>query len=224
MAITRSKKRPKVKLKKEDTKLTLAQAKRLSDSDLIRFLKCKNPIVHDELVKRYQKKLFVYIYRFVGNREEVEDLLQNVFFKVYKYCKDFDTGRKFSSWIYRIAHNEAVNYIKRKNIKKFISLEEFVSTKDRIETKTDAKSPMELWLRKELRKEVEKAIKSLPKKYQEILEMRYFSEKSYEEIAKILKKPVNTVGTLINRAKKKLEIIILAEEKEYERKKKKARR
>lgn len=210
----------KKKFRKIGSKLTPTRIKKLSDGDLIRLLECKNPAVHNELVGRYQKKLFVYIYRFVGNKEEAEDLLQNVFFKVYKYCKDFDTNRKFSSWIYRIAHNEAVNYIKRKNIKKFISLEEFVSTKDRIETKTDAKSPMEVWLRKELRKEVEKAMKKLPGKYCEVLEMRYFSEKSYEEISRILKKPVNTVGTLVNRAKRKLENIIIAEGENNIRKKK----
>lgn len=220
MAINMPKKSPKKKFRKIGSELTPTRIKKLSDGDLIRLLECKNPAVHNELVNRYQKKLFVYIYRFVRNKEEAEDLLQNVFFKVYKYCKDFDTNRKFSSWIYRIAHNEAVNYIKRKNIKKFISLEEFVSTKDRIETKTDAKSPMEVWLRKELRKEMEKAMKKLPDKYREVLEMRYFAEKSYEEISKILKKPVNTVGTLVNRAKRKLEDIISEDESNIRKKKK----
>lgn len=221
MAINMPRKSPKKKFRVVGSGLTNARIKKLSDGDLIKLLECKNPAVHNELVNRYQKKLFVYIYRFVRNKEEAEDLLQNVFFKVYKYCKDFDTNRKFSSWIYRIAHNEAVNYIKRKNIKKFISLEEFVSTKDRIETKTDAKSPMEVWLRKELRKEVEKAMKKLPDKYREVLEMRYFSEKSYEEISKNLKKPVNTVGTLVNRAKRKLENIIIVTEKDNNNRKKK---
>lgn len=197
------------------------KVKKLSDNELIAFLKCKDPLVHDELVRRYHKKLFIYIYRFVGNKEEAEDLLQNVFLKVYKYCKDFDTKRKFSSWIYRIAHNEAVNYLKRKNIKKFISLEDFVSTKDRIETKTDAKSPMEVWIGKELRKEMETALKELPDKYREVLEMRYFGEKSYEEISEKLGKPINTVGTLINRAKKKLENIIRLSRKNRQRNKRK---
>lgn len=214
----------KLKLNTVKPKLTGAQIKKLSDNDLIRLLKCNSPIVHDELINRYQRRLFIYIYRFLGNKEETEDLLQNVFFKVYKYCKNFDTSRKFSSWIYRIAHNEAVNYIKRKNIKKFISLEEFVSNKDRIETKTDAKSPMEVWLKKELRGEVEKSMKKLPVKYQEVLKMRYFSEKSYKEISKVLKKPVNTVGTLINRAKRKLEAVILVSEKDNKRKQKKSSR
>jgi RNA polymerase sigma-70 factor (ECF subfamily) len=214
----------KLKLNTVKPKLTVAQIKKLSDNDLIRLLKCNSPIVHDELISRYQRRLFVYIYRFLGNKEETEDLLQNVFFKVYKYCKNFDTSRKFSSWIYRIAHNEAVNYIKRKNIKKFISLEEFVSNKDRIETKTDAKSPMEVWLKKELRGEVEKSMKKLPVKYQEVLKMRYFSEKSYKEISKVLKKPVNTVGTLINRAKRKLETVILVSERDNKNKQRKSSR
>lgn len=214
----------KLKLNTVKPKLTSTQIKKLSDNDLIRLLKCNSPIVHDELISRYQRRLFVYIYRFLGNKEETEDLLQNVFFKVYKYCKNFDTSRKFSSWIYRIAHNEAVNYIKRKNIKKFISLEEFVSNKDRIETKTDAKSPMEVWLKKELRGEVEKSMKKLPVKYQEVLKMRYFSEKSYKEISKVLKKPVNTVGTLINRAKRKLETVILVSERDNKNKQRKSSR
>ena len=200
---------------------SIAQAKKLDDNKLIELLKCKSPFVHDELVSRYQRKLFVYMYRFIGNKEETEDLLQNVFFKVFKYCENFDTQRKFSSWIYRIAHNEAVNYIKRKSIKKFISLEDFVSSKDRIETKTDAKSPMEVWISKELRKEMEDALKKLPDKYREVLEMRYFAEKSYEEIGKVLKKPVNTVGTLINRAKKKLEVVVYASRKSREKNKRK---
>lgn len=214
----------KLKLNTARPRLTDSQIKKLSDNDLIRLLKCNSPIVHDELISRYQRRLFIYIYRFLGNKEETEDLLQNVFFKVYKYCKNFDTSRKFSSWIYRIAHNEAVNYIKRKNIKKFISLEEFVSNKDRIETKTDVKSPMEVWLKKELRGEVEKSMKKLPVKYQEVLKMRYFSEKSYKEISKVLKKPVNTVGTLINRAKRKLETVILISEKDNKSKQRKSSR
>lgn len=195
--------------------------KKLTDNELIKVLKCKNPLVHNEIIERYQKRLFIYIYRFIGNKEESEDLLQNVFLKVYKYCEKFDTKRKFSSWIYRIAHNEAVNYIKRKNIKKFISLEDFVSDKDRIETKSDAKSPMEVWISKELRHEMKEALKKIPGKYKEVLEMRYFQEKSYEEISEVLKKPVNTVGTLINRAKQKMESVVKASRKSRSKEKRK---
>ena len=80
---------------------------------------------------------------------------------------------------------------------------------------------MEVWISKELRKEMEDALKKLPDKYREVLEMRYFAEKSYDEIGKVLKKPVNTVGTLINRAKKKLEVVVYASRKSRERNKRK---
>jgi len=78
---------------------------------------------------------------------------------------------------------------------------------------------MEVWISKELRGEMENALKKLPAKYKEVLEMRFFAEKSYEEISKVLKKPVNTVGTLINRAKKKLESVVKASRKSRQKNK-----
>lgn len=188
-------------------------AKNLNDSELIECLKCKNPEVYKELVRRYSKRLSVYLYRLVGSKEESEDLLQNVFMKVYKHCADFNTSRKFSSWIYRIAHNEAVNYLKRKSKKHFVSWEDISTTKDKLETKSDAKSPLENWISKEKKKDVEEALEKIPEKYREVLELRYFQDKSYEEISKVLKKPVNTVGTLLNRAKNKLFEVVGEREK-----------
>ena len=140
----------------------------------------------------------------VGNKEETEDILQNVFVKVYKNLKSFDETKKFSSWIYRISHNEAVNYLKKRNKKRFISWEDIFLGENSIEAKSDDKSPIENWLTKERKIEVDEAIEKLPKRYKEVLMLRYFSDKSYEEIGKVLGKSVNTVGTLLNRAKKKL--------------------
>jgi len=81
------------------------------DNTLIKLVKSGHSEIYDEIVKRYEKKLFSYIYRLVGNKEEAEDILQNVFVKAYKNIKTFDIERKFSSWIYRIAHNEATNLL-----------------------------------------------------------------------------------------------------------------
>jgi RNA polymerase sigma-70 factor (ECF subfamily) len=189
-----SKKRLKVKM----------DAEKMTDNQLIEFLESEDPGIHKELMKRYQKKLSTYLYRLVGNKEEVEDLLQNVFLKVYKHSSDFDTSRKFSSWVYRIAHNEAVNYLKRRDKKKFVSWEDITTTKDKLETKSEAKSPFEVWISKERKQDIQEALSKIPPKYKEVLILRYFSDKSYSEISKVLGKPVNTVGTLINRAKRKL--------------------
>jgi len=157
-----------------------------------------------EIVERYQTKLFVYIYRLVGNKEEAEDLLQDVFVKAYKNLNSYDTDRKFSSWIYRIAHNESVNYIKRKSLKRFISFETITTTKDKLDSSSIEEGADKAWLRKEISQEVSDAINKLPFKYKQVLTLRYYSDQSYEEIGEILGRPVNTVGTLINRAKKKL--------------------
>lgn len=178
------------------------------DNELIGLIKKGHSEIYDEIVKRYEKKLFSYIYRLVGNKEEAEDILQNVFVKAYRNIKTFDIERKFSSWIYRIAHNEAINFLKKRNKKKFISWEDIVSSKDKMDTKSEERSPIDIWIRKEAATEIKEALEMLPIKYREVLVLRYFSEKSYEEIGRMIKSPVNTVGTLINRAKKKLAAVI----------------
>lgn len=178
------------------------------DNSLISLIKSGHSEIYDEIVKRYEKKLFSYIYRLVGNREEAEDILQNVFVKAYRNIKTFDIERKFSSWIYRIAHNEAINFLKKRNKRKLISWEDISTSKDKMETKSAERSPGDIWIREESRLQIKKALGYLPEKYQKVLLLRYFSEKSYEEIGKAIGSPVNTVGTLISRAKKKMMAVI----------------
>lgn len=184
--------------------LTAEKSQSLTDNELVVLVREKNPERYAEIIGRYQGKLFAYLYRLIGNKDEAEDLLQDVFIKVYKNLHSYDSERKFSSWIYRIAHNEAVNYIKRKSLKRFISWEDISSTKDKLESRSQEDGADEAWMRKETVRDVDAAINLLPAKYKQVLLLRYFSDKSYEEIGEILGKPVNTVGTLINRAKRKL--------------------
>lgn len=176
----------------------------LSDNDLVKIVREKDQERYAEIIGRYQGKLFAYLYRLIGKKEEAEDLLQDVFIKAFKNLHSYDTQRKFSSWIYRIAHNEAVNLIKRKSLKRFISWEDISSTKDKLESSSAEDGPDKSWLRKESNAEVNVAVDRLPLRYRQVLLLRYFSDKSYEEISEILGKPINTVGTLINRAKRML--------------------
>ncbi|MDR3559782.1 MAG: RNA polymerase sigma factor [Candidatus Pacebacteria bacterium] len=186
--------RPVLEVEKED----------LSDNELIKLIRQDNSERYAEIIERYQGKLFAYIYRLVGSRDEAEDLLQDVFIKAYRNLKSYDAERKFSSWIYRIAHNEAVNHIKRRSLKRFIPWEDVTATKDKLEMSSAEEDAQSSWIRKETSQEVDQAINRLPFKYKQVLVLRYYSDKSYEEISAILSRPVNTVGTLINRAKKKL--------------------
>lgn len=187
--------------------------KDLDDNDLIVVIRTQNREAYKELFARYQKKLFVYIFHLVGNRDETEDILQNVFSKTYKSIEHFDIARKFSSWIYRIAHNESVNFLKRKSKRYTVSWDDISTSKDKLDTATNEERPEEKMEHQEIVKEIDYALKKIPARYQKVLQMRYFDEYSYEEIGKILKKPVNTVGTLINRAKKKLLEIVKEEGK-----------
>lgn len=181
---------------------------KLSDNEIVKLVVAKNQRAYQELMKRYQMKLYSYLRRLIRNKEESEDLLQGVFMKVYRNIKSFDTRRKFSSWIYRIAHNEAVNFLKKRSKKHFVSIEDIQSVKDKLEITDTRKNPIDSWIAKELKKEMQEALEKLPPKYKEVLMLRYYYDKSYEEMSKVLRKPVNTVGTLLNRAKKKLMVIM----------------
>jgi len=193
--------------------------KLLSDNELVRVIRKNDAERYSELVERYRGKLFAYLYCLVGQKEEVEDLLQNVFIKVFKNLNRFDQKRKFSSWIYRIAHNEAVNHIKRKYLKKFVSWEDIVTAKDNLEISSLERDAGDEWMKREKIKEVHEIVDRLPIKYKQVLILRYFSGKSYKEMAEILGKPVNTVGTLINRAKNQLQDEIKREEEKLGKKK-----
>jgi len=201
-----------VKRKYLEKKKTVKKKKELSDGQLVRVIRRGDEERYAELIARYRGKLFAYLYCLVGQKDETEDLLQNVFIKVYKNLSRFDQSRKFSSWIYRIAHNEAVNYIKRKYLKKFVSWEDIVTTKDQLDMSSLEDNASEEWIKKERIKEVHDIVDKLPIKYKQVLILRYFSGKSYKEMAEIIGKPVNTVGTLINRAKDKLHEEIKNEE------------
>lgn len=162
------------------------------------------------LVKRYQGKLLGYIRKISGlSQEDAEDLLQEVFIKVYENLEDFDAGMKFSSWIYRITHNSVISNYRKLKIKS--RSEELLFNPEKIN---------ELVGDFDIRREIEKAeknriiyqaINSLDVKYKEALILKYFENKDYKEISFILKKPMGTVGTLINRAKKHLKEKIINE-------------
>jgi RNA polymerase sigma-70 factor, ECF subfamily len=153
------------------------------------------------LVERYEPKLMRYIRRIsAATQEDAEDLLQDVFLKVYRNLNDFDPSLKFSSWIYRIAHNQVIsNWRKSKTrpqVLKFEADEDFLKF---IASDVDLAGDTE---RKFSGEEVREFLKRLDDKYREVLVLKFLEEKDYQEISDILEKPLGTVATLINRAKK----------------------
>lgn len=172
-----------------------------NDEELVKMAR-KNKQCYVCLVKRYEDKISRYIYRISGVRQEtVQDIVQNVFLKVYINLNEFDDELKFSSWLYRIAHNETINYWRRNKKMKSskISWDENEGLKNVI--KDDYNVEDEVY-QKLTNEKLIKTIENLDAKYKTVIVLNYLEGKSYQEIADILKKPIGTVGTLISRAKK----------------------
>lgn len=180
----------------------------LSDEELALYMQNHNGEGIEEVINRYQAPLFRYILRLARDEELAEDILQNTFISVYQNINSFDSRRKFSSWIYRISHNKAINEIR--SYKNKISLEEVSEV---VESQSiDINEELD---KKRLREYLEKTIKSLPLNYQEVLILRFFEDKSYEEISEILRLPINTVGVRIKRGLEKLRLKVNLKKEDY---------
>ena len=173
-----------------------------SDSELVE-LSLKNKEFYGFLIQKYQDKLKRYILRISGGvYNDADDILQDVFIKVYKNLNDYDPKLKFSSWIYRITHNETISFLRKINRKpttynfeidavKVKTIEEDLT----LDQKLDNAKVKENLLR---------IIGNLDKKYQDVVLLRYTEDKDYQEISDILKKPQGTVATLLRQAKGQL--------------------
>ena len=177
----------------------------MSDEQLVQLsLKDQNSFYY--LIERYEPKILRYIKRITNiSPEESEDLLQEIFIKVYRNLNRFNRKLKFSSWVYRIAHNEIINqYRKKKSYSATIDL--FTENDDTDHLAGFIGEALDIdndYISRENAEKVRAALAKLPDKYREVLILRYFEDQSYKEISDILRKPAGTVATLINRAKSK---------------------
>lgn len=175
----------------------------MSDEEVVS-LALREQAFFGHIVFRYEDKLGAYIRRLgIHNEEDRKDVLQNIFIKVYKNLYGFDTSLSFSSWIYRIAHNEAISFYRMNHVRPEGHLvdngEEVFNFIPTLEDSAE-----KLFDRGVNAKEVSKALDQIDQKYRDALILRFFEQKEYEEISDILKIPSSTVGTLIHRGKKEL--------------------
>ncbi len=156
------------------------------------------------LIERYEAKLRRYIAR-LGIREvdDQADVLQETFIKAYRNLNSFDQSLAFSSWIYRIAHNEAMTWFRRRRVRPEGNL---VAESDEVLEliASSADSPEVQFDQGLNAAAVTAALAQLDPKYREVLVLRFFEHKEYEEISDILQIPIGSVGTLIHRGKKQL--------------------
>lgn len=180
-----------------------------TDNDLVILIR-QNPEALSYVIDRYKNKLEKYIDRRTNvSPHDREDILQEIFIKIYRNINDYDDSLIFSSWVYRIAHNYIIDW-HRKNKKHIsISLDDDESRLIHILEDENSKIDDQSIHDKENLDLIKKEIKNLPKDYQEILILKFFEDKSYDEISDILKISLSSVGVKINRAKKLLKQKIL---------------
>lgn len=165
-----------------------------------------------ELITRYESKLKRYARKFLSTDHEIDDLVQDVFIKSYTNIQSFDTEKRFSPWIYRIAHNTFVNELKRKERSGFGFFDA-----DTILPLLPAKETTDgAILEAEIGSELEAHIGKLPAKYREVLILHYFESLSYQEISDVLQIPVTTVGVRMTRARTKLKEYYQTNKMHYE--------
>ena len=171
-----------------------------SDEQIVELVQSGDVEKFGILMERYSKKLFRYGTKFLSGRDNLEDIVQDVFVSTYENINNFDVSLKFSSWIYRIAHNAFVNGLKKfqRNFIPDFDFDIFLSHHVSEETPFDEKE------HREIKKMVDLGLDQLSSKYKEVIILHFLEELSYKEISDVLEVPIGTVGIRILRAKEEL--------------------
>lgn len=182
----------------------------LTDQEVVGLARAGKEAAYRELLRRYERPVFSLIYRMVRDRELAEDLAQESFVKVLNALDSYRPEYKFSSWIFKIANNAAIDQLRRRELVT-LSLDGApdARTADEIEATAlqavdQTESPLEELESRELGKSIEQAIARLRPEYRACILLRHVEGRSYEEIAEALDLPLGTVKTYIHRARHEL--------------------
>ena len=181
------------------------QLRTLDDSAVVTAFLDGEERAFQELVDRYQTRLLNFIYRTIGDREKAEDLVQEVFIRVYRHLHRFDRSKKFSTWIYTIASNLAKNELRNRSrnpLVLFQTIRKNWQDEDRpLQFEDSSTRPDDLYRKRDLRELVESSVAQLPEHHREVFVLRELEGKSYEEIAEITSTNLGTVKSRLNRAR-----------------------
>jgi RNA polymerase sigma-70 factor (ECF subfamily) len=184
----------------------------LDDSELVTAFLGGEERAFQALVERYQTRLLNFIFRTIGDRERGEDLVQEVFIRVYRHLHRFDRSKKFSTWIYTIASNLAKNELRNRSrnpLVFFQTIKKNWQDEDRpLQFEDSAARPDDMYRKRHLRDLVESAVTQLPEHHRQVFILRELEGKSYEEIAEITGCNLGTVKSRLNRARNAFATII----------------
>ena len=182
----------------------------LPDADVVRLAQEGRETAFRELVRRYERPVFSLVFRMVRDRETAEDLAQDAFIKVLNHIDKYSPEFKFSSWLFKIANNVAIDWMRRKRLDT-VSMDgsPHATTAAEVEATTfdlaaQQESALDEMEARELGTEIERAIAHLRPEYRACIMLRHVEGRSYEEIATTLDLPLGTVKTYIHRARHEL--------------------
>lgn len=161
---------------------------------------------YQRLMTKYRQLIYNLIFRMIRNKEDVEDLTQEAFIKAFNSLDKFDKQFSFSTWLFKIATNNCIDYLRKKKLNTF-SIDKEIGGEDddyHFEIPDNERTPDKNLMESERKKILEEAIENLPSKYKSVILLRHREEKDYEEIAKKLKLPLGTVKAHIFRGRELL--------------------
>ena len=182
----------------------MAQGEQLDDRALVARILEGDRDRFTELVTRYERRVINYVYRITHRYEDAHDLAQEIFVKVFLALDRYDPKYQFSTWLFRIAQNSAIDALRKKTLSEVPLArpvdDESSSTKEREFADTGV-SPYRAMKNKQLGAAIDKAVEKLPADYRELIQLRHFAELSYEEIATMKRLPLGTVKNKLFRAR-----------------------
>ncbi len=189
-----------------DGTLSRVAAKTLpSDEELIAKFQAGDIYAYEQIVRRYKEPLLNFVFRFIGDLVEAEDIVQDTFYRVYKNKHYYKEVAKFSTWIYTIASNLAKTELRRRRRRRFFSINRETPIEKEVEIpdlKTDPEVEANTVVTEKI---IQKAIGKLPQKFRQVIVLRDIQGFSYEEISSIIKVPLGTVKSRVNRARLRLQ-------------------
>ncbi len=182
----------------------LSEGNKYTDEDLIARFQNGDEYAFDEIVNRYKDRLLNFVFRFIGQIDESEDIVQDTFLKVYKNKNSYENIARFSTWIYTIAGNLAKTELRKRKRRRIFSISKMGIDDKEFELSSTARTPEENTESIFNEKIIHNAIQKLPDKFRTVIILRDIQELSYDEISKIIGVPLGTIKSRVNRARLKL--------------------
>lgn len=185
-------------------------ASTIADGKLVAGALAGHETSFEELVRRYQRPIAAYVYRMTGDYDTALDLSQEVFIKVHNSLARYKSEFKFSTWIYKIAHNAAIDHLRRNAAREHALTTSFDGERREVSFESRRLTPEQESEQRERRTEIEAVVHTLPAAYRELIVLRHSHDLSYDEIAEVTGLPLGTVKNRLFRAREAMREDLMA--------------